>query len=347
MHIFIDTSIIYTDPFWKRNFAIPILRAAKSGRITLVFSDIVIKELRQGLIDQIGEQLQKINDAELELSKLLINSNYSTALKYDEYLIEFDNYYNDVFKYTNIIQIETDVSTLWQALDKAIKHLKPFGKNKSEFKDALIWLNYVRFCEINGITEAAFLTNNTSDFANAKGKILHQDLKKDFQYMKLYKTIEDLFQDYSHVFELPDKAFIQWLDQNKLSEEAILSLLFDSDNGEVSNIVYAFASHLDPQNLSKLVAFLPPYEPIITFDSLSWDKCFDIKTDIITDFAIISGVISIHLDMTVNSKKPLDRITDMPTFYTGRNFLLNFNFKYDKSKTVKNLELSNTRLQSM
>jgi predicted nucleic acid-binding protein len=54
MNIFIDTSVVYTDPFWKRNFATQILDAAKDNRITVFIADLVIKELRHNLKRKLG-----------------------------------------------------------------------------------------------------------------------------------------------------------------------------------------------------------------------------------------------------------------------------------------------------
>jgi len=47
MDIFIYISVIYTDPFWKRNFPGQLLEAAKDGRANFYIADVVIKELKR------------------------------------------------------------------------------------------------------------------------------------------------------------------------------------------------------------------------------------------------------------------------------------------------------------
>mgnify|MGYP002405608036 CR=1 FL=1 len=63
MDIFIDTSVVYTDPFWKRNFASQILDAARDKRIKIYFADVVIRELKHNFRKQVIKEINSINNS--------------------------------------------------------------------------------------------------------------------------------------------------------------------------------------------------------------------------------------------------------------------------------------------
>ena len=46
MNIFLDTSVIYSDPFWKENFSSQLLEVSADKRVNIFISEVVLKELQ-------------------------------------------------------------------------------------------------------------------------------------------------------------------------------------------------------------------------------------------------------------------------------------------------------------
>ena len=107
MDIFIDTSVVYTDPFWKRNFPGQLLEAAKDGRVRVYIADVVLRELKRNFEKQLDKEFSAINSANSNIKKLTRRHQDIPAPSKDKYLEDFDKYYEELFKNKNIIRKST------------------------------------------------------------------------------------------------------------------------------------------------------------------------------------------------------------------------------------------------
>ena len=171
MNMFIDTSVIYTDPFWKRNFASQVLDSAKEKRSNIFISDLVIRELRHNYEKQLNKEIISIKNSNLTISKL-VNRHKNTDLPViAEYLAEFDKYYNNLFKFENIILLKSSKDYFEELVDRAIEKTKPFSETRSEFKDAVIWFTYYKYAKLKKLNDCHLITTNVTDFAVSKKQI--------------------------------------------------------------------------------------------------------------------------------------------------------------------------------
>ncbi|WP_276373954.1 PIN domain-containing protein [Chryseolinea sp. H1M3-3] len=138
MDIFIDTSVIYTDPFWKRNFPGLLLKAARDGRLNIYFADVVLRELRHNFEKQLDKEFISVGTSNSNVKKLSLNHTDIIVPNKEQYLADFDKYYTDLFQSKNIIKLHSDKNMFDDILERAVKRKKPFTDNRSEFKDAVI-----------------------------------------------------------------------------------------------------------------------------------------------------------------------------------------------------------------
>jgi len=97
MNIFIDTSILYDDPFWQNSYNKALLDRAKKGKVKLFLSNVVTKELHRNYQKQIDEQLKQLNDASTTLNRKFTNSKIAIAIPNREKLIEnFKSFYTEL-----------------------------------------------------------------------------------------------------------------------------------------------------------------------------------------------------------------------------------------------------------
>ena len=129
MNIFIDTSVIYTDPFWKRNFASEILNSAKDKKLTIYISDVVIRELRVNLIKQLNKEINSLKNSYLSIRKLTLEETKSELPSLENYLTEFDEFITNLFDNQNIIELKSSKEDFDEILERAIQRKKPFTDN--------------------------------------------------------------------------------------------------------------------------------------------------------------------------------------------------------------------------
>jgi hypothetical protein len=65
MNIFLDTSILYKDPYWRGNFYGELLEVVKEKEVNLFVSSVVIKEIERNygkIVDEENSKISKIID---------------------------------------------------------------------------------------------------------------------------------------------------------------------------------------------------------------------------------------------------------------------------------------------
>ncbi|OTY09350.1 hypothetical protein BK732_30615 [Bacillus thuringiensis serovar navarrensis] len=240
MHIFLDTNLLFTDPFLRGNYNRQVINlieqiltpdehaeAAKKylelkfpdEQIKLYMSRVVFEETKNHYTNHIKEHFQNLKEINQNLSRYLSVSSCITVEKQkDDFLSYFDTYYQNLIEKEILKILEHPPSVVNELVNRSVKKIPPFFNDKNEFRDAIIWLTYAQFVEENDLKNCYFLTKNTSDFcqkSDAK-KVpvpLHPNLLEDTERFKMYKTVQGLF--------TADEKFKEFIEEtNKIQQES-------------------------------------------------------------------------------------------------------------------------------
>ncbi len=341
MDIFIDTSVVYTDPFWKRNFPGQLLEAAKDGRVRVYIADVVLRELKRNFEKQLDKEFSAINSANSNIKKLSRRHQDIPAPTKDKYLEDFDNFYEELFKNKNVIKLPTDQSMFNDLLDRAIERKKPFTDNRSEFKDAVIWTTYFKYAKEKGLTNCHLLSSNKKDFTDNDGK-LHPELKNDYDKFEVHITIDDFYKANKETIDKPLIEFQQWIDKQSINDKYVFDLLFNNETDKVYDEVRRKFENADPSPFVEDRESGNVFGGYVDVDEVEWYDCDDIEIDVIKDYAIISGKLNLNATLELYSYNSVrDPGDDKFPYYGSADRELNvyFNFIFDKDETPKSFEV--------
>ena len=341
MDIFIDTSVIYTDPFWKRNFPGQLLQAAVNGRATVYISDVVLRELRHNFEKQLDKEFSTINSANRNIKKLSRRHQEILTPTKEKYLEEFDQYYVEFFKNKKIIKLPTDGSMFNDILDRAIERKKPFTDNRSEFKDAVIWTTYFKYAKENGLQNCHLVSNNKKDFTDNDGK-LHPELKSDYDKFEVHITIDDFYKSNKDTIDKPLIEFQSWIEKQSINTKTVFDLLLSNETDKVYDEVRRKFENADPSSFVNDREVGGVFGGYVDVDEAEWYECDDIEIDVIEDYAIISGKLTLNVTLELYSyNSTRDPGDEKFPFYGNAEseVTVYFNFIFDKDKTPKSFEV--------
>src|SRR5690606_7702682 len=127
----------------------------------------------------------------------------------------FKNFYDQLISEGTVKILEYNNDMLPEIVNRAIERKKPFTENKTELKDTIIWLTYVKFVESKKLKNCILLTANVSDFCDtdeAKNNnfVIHPELKKDSNRFKVYKSPKELIQAEKPQLKFISQRFSVW-----------------------------------------------------------------------------------------------------------------------------------------
>jgi len=255
MNIFLDTSVLYTDPFTTNREIEILIILAKIKKINLFASEIVCFELAKNT-NQNQKKIKK------EINKMLIDFNKISIHKIEIPIIKInDTMLDDIknnFISNNIQIIECNYNIITKTtLKKYMENTKPFDIGKDSFKDSLIWLTYVEYIKKNKIKNNYFISANTKDFADKKTMTLHDDLKKDCDKITYYMNLASLincieFKELMGKIELDNKSneLKEWY-INTITDEFLKDLFYNKFFEDINNKIYTYCSYLDSSEYSE------------------------------------------------------------------------------------------------
>lgn len=344
MNVFVDTSVLYSDPFWKGNYAKLLLDAARVGKLNLYISDVVLKELRKNLKEQVDGHINSLVTANKKLSKITFSHNELVLLKTEAFLQEFDKFYQELFDKKTLIKLPSENDLLSELIDRAVAYKKPFGKGKSEFKDAVIWLTYSKHAESLSLQKCALLTENTNDFSDKSGNI-HSDLKEDSDKFDFYENFENYYKKYSGIIiDAPNAEFVKWVDKHMLGTPPVVTQIIEQN--VFDNIERFLDRVVDESDVSEFSE--GDYVGLLmggyaSFSEILWIECSDIEINIVDNYAIVSGKMDVEFSVELYSYNSVRDPGDERHPYLGTKdciYELEFNFEYDENQEPRNFELN-------
>jgi hypothetical protein len=187
MNFFIDSNILYDDPYFLKTNKI-LLDLVEKENANVFLADTVVKEV----IENQKIRLKKIIAA-YKINKSLLKKITTLELNDDkiekaEQLEKLISYYNELEKQGKITILKINESVLEYILPKVLNKCAPFfNDSKNEFKDSVIWFTYAVYAKAQKLEDCYLLTDNVKEFGTVENE-LHPDLY-EFYPFKLLRTV--------------------------------------------------------------------------------------------------------------------------------------------------------------
>ncbi|MGG3006676.1 PIN domain-containing protein [Geobacillus stearothermophilus] len=232
MNFFLDTNILYKDPFLLNNFNRQLLDLVKTNielqisdeelidiladedvqdlfevepkfldeEFRIYISSVVYQEAKKYYIKKIKGLFRQLKDINKTIAWYMNSQKEAKFPFTEEQCIErFDQYYQGLIDSEIVTIIEPPNEITEELIRRAIQEKEPFFNNgKNEFRDAVIWLTYATYAEQNSLDNCYFITDNVKDFSRKSDRDqtpipLHPELRKDSNRFMMYRSVQDLF----------------------------------------------------------------------------------------------------------------------------------------------------------
>ncbi|PGW22249.1 PIN domain-containing protein [Bacillus cereus] len=213
MNIFIDSNILYRDPFLTKGYNKVLNSLAKHEDVTLFISKAVYMEVLRGHKAFLEEQLKTATEIQNKLTPYLLKHKHKFIIdaKLEDFLQDFEDQYQQLQKENKLRIIDFDKDVLHFVMETDMYEKSPFIKKneiknkggeiipfkKKEIRDAIIWYSYKTFIQKNGLEDCYFISNNTNEFGDKNAKnvpenapyTLHPELNENIAITP-YKSIK-------------------------------------------------------------------------------------------------------------------------------------------------------------
>ncbi|MFF2287308.1 PIN domain-containing protein [Peribacillus butanolivorans] len=351
MNIFLDTTVTFSDPFFKKNFNRNLLKLARDYKDFIFYmSEIVYKETKRHFEINITKSLEELKKTENQLQNY--QSGYFTKTwdvneRIDKMMKDFESYYEELQKEDLLCIIPCPNNILPELIDRAVNRIKPFKEKKSEFRDAATWLTYAKYTEENNLADCYFITENVSDFYDDNKENLHPDLLKDSTKFKPFLTLVKLAQEdekiklYIEEKRVKEQEVNNWIEDNNIDENYVLGYFDESSyNGLYNEINHLCSDYLSSLNDYRSDGVYLEGEYIL--DSMDIEEIQDFNIEVIAEEIIVSGELVIEVSCTYQGAVKFDEYNDLnvdfaPKFLVG--LLQPFSFTLFLDKSITNLQL--------
>ncbi|KIL80718.1 PIN domain-containing protein [Bacillus badius] len=316
MEIFLDSNIIYSDPFMESIYAQQLLKLAELDFVDIYMASVVVEEIKNNYRKQINKEYLTLNKNISNLSKHTYQNieKYIVIKKDENYLIEeFNNFYDDLFKrgVIKVLQYPNDI--LPELINRSIKRIKPFTERKQEFRDAIIWLTYVNYVKENSLVDCHFINNNINDFLE-DGKI-HPDLKADNNNFIFYRSFREFFSSNNKDLEyVKSEVLTYFCDEIKYRQSDIFELIY-SDH--FSTLEIESADYIDNNSDYISTDYSLSGRGYLEPAGLDIVEIKNYYVDVINNDIIINGSLLVNQQFEVHEYNPLYEPGDDEYFYSG------------------------------
>ena len=352
MNIFIDTSIIYSDPFWKRNFSSQLLDVSSQDRVKIFLSEVVLKELRHNFEKSLDKEIFDLRGSNSNLRKLLRRFKPFDLPDKEQCISDFDKFYEDIQTYKNVEILPCKEEFLHRVLDMSINRKKPFTEKKTELKDALIWLTYSNYVKQNNLQECFFLTENSTDFCNIeklknKEYELHPDLLKECDRFNIFLSIKDFYTANSSFLDGPKNDLQEWIESENIDDDYVFDLIIYHKEEKIRTEVSDCLGRIDPTTIFDDGEFVV-MGGYLDIGEIEWYKCTDTGYQILDDCALISGILLVSVGIEAHGYNS-DIYSDQEQYpFIGNTTIdvnVTFTFTLKKDRKPENFEIIGTEIK--
>lgn len=223
MNIYLDTNILFTDPFFRSDYSRLLLNSSKEKTVCIVIPSICLNEIYYKLTTKAKNLGNEINSKIVELNKWMNESNPTISFDIPKYEQSIKSFYSEKINEEIFIRLDYKSEYFKENLDKAIKKSQPFfTEKKQEFRDALIWSIIRDHAILHKDYKNYFVTSNYSDFWNNVKTDLHPNLKKENGNIVIIDSINKLFELEPELIDSKKKQeFKEWLEKQGVNVEMV------------------------------------------------------------------------------------------------------------------------------
>lgn len=339
LNVFIDTNILYDDPYFRNQNEI-LIEYAKQGKIRLFLSDVVVQELLQRHKIRVSENINVIKRAHSQLKKTAEISLNLSDLTRDNLVNHLEAFYDSLIREEIIVSVKTDAKIFPEILGLCLSKAPPFfNNNKNEFKDSVIWYSYIYYIKNIKIEDCCLLTNNHKDFCDKDGG-LHNNLKVDIA-LKVYNSTKSLLTENQDRLDIqPTKQIIRVLESAQRNPQFTWELLNENLKQIKDEIRYYLdgleASSFVKDDLSKITLVGGLY----FVGDVELKSVQDIEYEAIDNLLYITGTLICNVVIELMKHQPED--DDEPyCHYRDLNIDVEFELSLDvdENKSFEYVEL--------
>lgn len=222
MIIYVDSNILYSDPYLYSNRSSAILNKVNATGGKLKIPLVVHVETLNNLVKEVSEIKKSLSKNVRDVSKMLAGSGLLESMdiplfEEEDIRTSYEQRYQDLIESGHVEIIDHKAMNPEELIDdllyRALNYIKPFAAKKEEFKDTVIWKTVISDIIHNDYSNCIFLTNNTSDFYNDDNSLLHEHLLNDVPdsvSLITYKSMNDLLSSDEFTLEqrVPDASVV-------------------------------------------------------------------------------------------------------------------------------------------
>ena len=159
MNIFLDANIVYKDPLFKKSYPKKLLEYAEHGLVNIYVSNIVKDEILNNHKVELQKSYSQYQSAIYNLNDFLPETFVSEVIVVEDNHRGLFDFYSKLEE-KGIIKICTyDNSLLPKIIQRSLDKKKPFATNKTELRDATIWLSIVEYIQNNNLKDCVLISN--------------------------------------------------------------------------------------------------------------------------------------------------------------------------------------------
>ncbi|RCX18959.1 uncharacterized protein DUF4935 [Bacillus sp. AG236] len=247
MNIFLDTNVIYTDPFFLRGKNAVLRRLAMHEDVKLFVNQTVYSEVFRGHKTFVEKQVKAAEEALSKLMPYLNKERETLDVKIDQedLLEDLKDHFTRLEEDGQLVIVPYDIDVLQNIVEVDMHEKAPFIKKeqltnkggqkvtyiRKEMRDAIIWYSYQQYIEKNDLEECYFISNNTREFGDVNAnqtpdgepyplhpeiaensKLIAYQKPKDF-LMHNGEQIKELFKDTSYHTKLLTEELAEHVEQ--------------------------------------------------------------------------------------------------------------------------------------
>jgi hypothetical protein len=351
MHVFLDTNIFETDPFWKNNYAKVLLKAAKDGIVKLYMSRVVVEELKNHTLRNYKKSIKDCNAAILHHNKFR-PENILAAMAVDIEK-EFQDFYDELQHVSNLKILEYKDQFYKIIMERALKKERPFHEGKQEFKDCTIWLTYANYVETKRISDCFLITNNHKDFFKKPALSespteyeVFDEFKRDTDRFRGYPSITDFLRKTLEPKIQASEQFKTWLSTITIDEEYVFELIYSDGAQKIESAIWSKASDLDVNDVFNNNEWhLTGY---CDATNIEWINCEQVEVDILEDYCIVSCSVNFTVTIEGWQYNPVHDDMDEKYSYIGETDIetkASLSFYLKENDVVNSIDVDNIEFQ--
>lgn len=333
MNIVLDTNIIYSDFLFRSKEFDILLDYLKKTDSTFILPEVILLEIEQKYKESLEERIEEYNKSSKHLD--LLQNNKEKHIGIIDINIE-----NETKNYISFLKTKLKIRPkqivpykneyLPELIKRAINKSKPFQNEDKGFRDTIIWLTILDYCESTS-RQIIFISNNPTDFGTKNvNNTLNNNLLKECEERKIkiiyYNTIKDFIEKHSTKI---DYITDQWIDDNL-------------DNNIVSDIIW---DKLHSASSDSLQDWVERYKDIDRFEDVEILTINPYLKDEISIYEMVDGTLIINLRVVAEVEVIISFHVYRNDFgITGQSMSENIDFNGYFSLTVKEKEIIDIEL---